>query len=111
MRSRGPESSLRRVYPTAASVPTCVIVRLSRRGAIGPGMAIQVVLPARDARPVGRRAIPPGSGQASVQSNNYWSGTVYAPNPSNAWNFNFNNGNQNNANQNNEFHAWAVHSG
>jgi multidrug efflux pump subunit AcrA (membrane-fusion protein) len=89
----------------------CFIVRPSRRGAIGPGMAIQAVLPARDARPVGRKTIPPGSGRASVQSSNYWSGTVYAPSPGNAWNFNFNNGNQNNTNQNNQLLAWAVHAG
>ena len=54
---------------------------------------------------------PPASGQANVQSNNYWSATEYAPNTSNAWNFNTNNGNQNNNNKTNSFYAWAVHSG
>ncbi|MFO1404335.1 MAG: hypothetical protein U1E96_07120 [Azonexus sp.] len=47
-----------------------------------------------------------------MQSNVYWSGTAYAPDPAiNAWNFNTNNGNQNINNQNNEFYAWAVRPG
>jgi len=47
-----------------------------------------------------------------VQSDDYWSGTAYAPDPaSNAWNFNTNNGNQNNNHQNNELFAWAVRPG
>jgi hypothetical protein len=41
----------------------------------------------------------------------YWSGTEYAPNTHNAWNFNANNGNQNNDNKDNENYAWAVRSG
>jgi hypothetical protein len=41
----------------------------------------------------------------------YWSGTEYAPNPNNAWNFNTNDGNQNNDNKNNELYAWAVRPG
>jgi hypothetical protein len=41
----------------------------------------------------------------------YWSGTEYAANPNNAWNFNTNNGNQNNNNKNNQFYAWAVSPG
>jgi hypothetical protein len=53
----------------------------------------------------------PESGQASVQSNNYWSGTEYAPNPSNAWNFNTNDGNQNNNDKTNNFYALAVRPG
>ena len=36
---------------------------------------------------------------------------AYAPNPSNAWNFNANNGNQNANNTNNNLGAWAVRSG
>jgi len=47
----------------------------------------------------------------NLQSSMYWSGTEYAPNTNNAWNFNTNNGNQNNNNKNNEFYAWAVRSG
>ena len=47
----------------------------------------------------------------NVQSNNYWSGTEYAPNTNNAWNFNFNNGNQNNNNKNNSMYALAVRPG
>ena len=54
---------------------------------------------------------PPASGQANVQSNNYWSATEYAPNTNNAWNFNFNNGNQNNDNKTNDLYAWAVQPG
>ena len=41
----------------------------------------------------------------------YWSGTEYAPNTNNAWNFNANDGNQNNDNKDNENYAWAVRSG
>ena len=40
-----------------------------------------------------------------------WSGTEYAPNTNNAWNFNANNGNQNNNDKNNQLYAWAVRSG
>jgi hypothetical protein len=46
-----------------------------------------------------------------MQPNDYWSGTEYAPNPDNAWNFNFNNGNQNNDNKDNNNYAWAVRPG
>jgi len=59
----------------------------------------------------GRRLAAAKSGQANVQSNNYWSGTEYAPNPSNAWNFNTNNGNQNNNDKTNSFYALAVRPG
>ncbi len=41
----------------------------------------------------------------------YWSGTEYANNPNNAWNFNMNNGNQNNDNKDNNNYAWAVRPG
>ncbi|MGK2951033.1 MAG: Lcl domain-containing protein [Thiobacillus sp.] len=47
----------------------------------------------------------------NLQANNYWSGTEYAPNTGNAWNFNFNNGNQNANNKNNGFYALAVSPG
>lgn len=40
-----------------------------------------------------------------VQSLDYWSGTEYAPNPINAWNFNTNDGNQNNDDKNNALYA------
>ena len=46
-----------------------------------------------------------------LQPINYWSGTEYASNPDNAWNFNFNNGNQNNGNKDNNNYAWAVRPG
>ena len=52
-----------------------------------------------------------GSGGICVQTDNYWSGSEYAPNPNNAWNFNADNGNQNNANKNNQLFAVAVRSG
>lgn len=45
------------------------------------------------------------------QPNNYWSGTEYAANPNNAWNFNFNNGNQNVNNKDNNNYALAVRPG
>ena len=51
------------------------------------------------------------SGWIWLQSNNYWSGTEYAPNSGNAWNFNTNNGNQNNNNKNNGLYAMAVRPG
>ncbi len=42
----------------------------------------------------------------------YWSGSEYAPNTTNAWNFNTNNGNQNNDNKdNNNLFVWPVRSG
>ena len=53
-----------------------------------------------------------GSRWASLQSNAYWSGTAYAPNPANnAWNFNTNDGNQNNNDKNNGLYAVAVRPG
>jgi hypothetical protein len=48
---------------------------------------------------------------ANAQTYAYWSGTEYASNPNNAWNFNTNNGNQNNNNKNNQIYAWAVSPG
>lgn len=52
-----------------------------------------------------------GSGWTMLQSNDYWSGTEYAPDPINAWNFNTNNGNQNNDDKNNALYAVAVRHG
>ena len=52
-----------------------------------------------------------GSGGTCVQSNDYWSGLEYTPNPSNAWNFNTNDGNQNNDDKNNALYALAVRPG
>ena len=46
-----------------------------------------------------------------MQSNDYWSGTEYAPDPSNAWNFNTNDGNQNNDDKSNALYAVAVRPG
>ncbi len=55
----------------------------------------------------------PASGPANQAggfpvSNWYWSGTEYAANPNNAWNFNTNNGNQNVNNKDNNNYALAV---
>jgi len=41
----------------------------------------------------------------------YWSGTEFASNPNNAWNFNPDNGNQNNDNKDNQNYGWAVRPG
>ena len=46
-----------------------------------------------------------------MQSNDYWSGLEYAPNTSNAWNFNTNDGNQNNDDKSNALYALAVRPG
>jgi hypothetical protein len=47
-----------------------------------------------------------------VQSHWYWSGKEYAPNPTNAWNFNTNDSNQNNGNKaNNNDYVWPVRPG
>ena len=49
---------------------------------------------------------------SNMQAFVYWSGTEYAPNPTNAWNFNTNNGNQNNNNKdNNNLFVWPVRGG
>ena len=50
-------------------------------------------------------------GGLGLLSNDYWSGTEYAPSPDNAWNFNTNNGNQNANNKNNDLYALAVRPG
>jgi hypothetical protein len=47
----------------------------------------------------------------NMVDNVYWSGTEYAPNPNNAWNFNTDNGNQNNDNKDNQNYGWAVRPG
>ena len=48
----------------------------------------------------------------NVQSDNYWSGTEYAPNTDYAWYFYFYNGNQNASNKNGlNLYAWAVRPG
>ena len=99
------------VFKRTASVPSCIIVRLSRRvifarhGYTGEDTC-SAGFPAG-----GVEKLPPESGQAIVQSNNYWSGTEYAPNTNNAWNFNTNNGNQNANNKNNNMFAMAVRPG
>ena len=41
-------------------------------------------------------------------ANNYWSSTTYAPNTTNAWNVNFNNGNVNNNNKTNNNYVRCV---
>lgn len=47
----------------------------------------------------------------ATRSNNYWSSSTYQPNPSNAWNVNFNNGNTNNNNKTNDNFVRAVRGG
>lgn len=46
-----------------------------------------------------------------VQSNNYWSSTTYAPNTSNAWNVNLNDGNVNANDKTNNNYVWPVRGG
>lgn len=48
---------------------------------------------------------------SDVRSFFYWSGTEFAPNPSDAWSFVFSSGNQGSEFKNNDSFAWAVHSG
>lgn len=47
----------------------------------------------------------------NLQSNVYWSGTAYAPNPANAWGFSTDTGYQGSGYQGNVFYAWAVRDG
>jgi uncharacterized membrane protein len=46
--------------------------------------------------------------QKDKVANNYWSSTTYAPNTTNAWNVNFNNGNVNNNNKTNNNYVRCV---
>jgi len=48
---------------------------------------------------------------SNIQRDNYWSGTSYAPDPGNAWGFNFGNGSQSSYDERNAFRAWAVRPG
>ena len=48
---------------------------------------------------------------SNLQSNYYWSGTVYAPSPGYAWYFNFGYGSQSITTQSSQLLAWAVHAG
>ncbi|MHB8741628.1 MAG: VPLPA-CTERM sorting domain-containing protein [Sulfuricaulis sp.] len=48
---------------------------------------------------------------SNVQSNLYWSGTVYAPNTNNAWDFYFDKGYQDATVKGLNAYAWAVHPG
>ena len=93
-------------------MPRNIIVRPSHLG-IFPGMTIQGGIPARDSQPVGLPllGLPAAKVDGQGTSNVYWSGTEYAPNSNNAWNFNTNDGNQNNDNKNNDNYAWAVRPG
>jgi len=61
---------------------------------------------------------PGGAGMSSRELSkqvivqfDHWSGTEFAPNPNNAWNFDFNNGDQDDDDKNNNNGAWAVRSG
>lgn len=74
-------------------------------------MIIQDEIPSQGFSSGGGESIRSHKWIDNLQSNNYWSGTEYAPNTNNAWNFNFNNGNQNANNKNNNNYAWAVRSG
>jgi len=62
-------------------------------------------------------AVQPGFGPSNtadflnVQSDVYWFGLEYAPNPSGAWTFHFYYGDQHNVDKDNEFFAWAVRPG
>jgi len=47
---------------------------------------------------------------SNLQYSFYWSGTEFAPNPTSAWDFNFN-GNQSAINKNFQLFAWAVRPG
>jgi hypothetical protein len=49
--------------------------------------------------------------ERATQSSNYWSASSLAPNPTNAWNINFNNGNVNNDNKTNNRYVRAVRGG
>jgi RNA-directed DNA polymerase len=51
------------------------------------------------------------SGQANVQSNNYWSSTTNANNTDNAWVVNMDNGNVNNNHKSNNNYVWPVRAG
>ncbi len=48
------------------------------------------------------------SAGVNTQSNNYWTSTTYASNPTNAWNVNFNDGNTNNNNKTNANYVRCV---
>jgi hypothetical protein len=50
-------------------------------------------------------------GSVVTASNNYWSSTTYAPDTSNAWNVNFNNGNGNANNKTNSNYVRCVRGG
>jgi hypothetical protein len=58
-------------------------------------------------RPQRRARCRKVAGQMAV----YWSGTEFASNPNNAWNFNPDNGNQNNNDKDNQNYGWAVRPG
>jgi Protein of unknown function (DUF1566) len=47
----------------------------------------------------------------ATQSNNYWSASSLAPNPTNAWIVNFNNGNVNNNDKTNNNYVRVVRGG
>ena len=74
-------------------------------------MIIQGVIPAWISRPVARELSYRESSKQVIVQFDHWSGTEYAPNPNNAWDFNFDNGDQDDDNKNNNNGAWAVRSG
>lgn len=78
-------------------------------------MLIQVLVPrwGSVAGGPGQESVLPGEvgGLNGVQSNNYWSATANADDPSNAWNVNLNNGNVNNDNKTNTNYVWPVRDG
>jgi len=74
------------------------------------GMFIQIRIP--DWIPNRWSCFATESDRVNRRSFAYWSGVEYAPNTTNAWNFNTNNGNQNNDNKdNNNLFVWPVRSG
>jgi len=71
-----------------------------------PGIVIQAGLPSAG-QPVG--STDPAS--AWVIRQGFWSSSVYAGNPNNAWNLNFNNGNDNNNDKDNAEYVRLVRGG
>ena len=74
-------------------------------------MIIQAGIPLRDCLAGGSVVLLRPRKVGRLIASWYWSGTEYANNPDNAWNFNMNNGNQNNNYKNNNNYGLAVRSG
>jgi len=75
-------------------------------------MTIQAGIPAQGFPAGGARCLHcAGKWMGKKQSYVYWSGTEYAPNTNNAWNFNTNFGYQEDRIKSSSFYGWAVRSG